>query len=30
MKVGDYYEVVLRQTFSTPYAEKPSVLFQRI
>ena len=30
MKIGDYYEVVLRQTFSTPYAEKPSVLFQRI
>ena len=30
MRQGDYYEVVLRQTFSTPYAEPPSVLFQRI
>jgi anthranilate synthase len=30
MKRGDYYEVVLRQTFRVPYAEKPSVLFERI
>ncbi|MCP5119945.1 MAG: anthranilate synthase component I, partial [bacterium] len=27
---GDYYEVVLRQTFSTPYCDKPSALFERI
>ncbi len=30
MKVGDYYEVVLRQTFSTPYGGRPSELFERI
>ncbi len=30
MKVGDYYEVVLRQTFSTTFAGKPSELFERI
>lgn len=30
MKQGDYYEVVLRQTFSTPYSGKPSELFERI
>ena len=30
MRQGDFYEVVLRQTFSIPYAEKPSVLFERI
>lgn len=29
-KAGDFYEVVLRQTFSTPYAGKPSELFERI
>jgi anthranilate synthase len=30
MKAGDYYEVVLRQTFSTPFSGKPSELFERI
>lgn len=30
MKQGDFYEVVLRQTFSAPYAGKPSEVFQRI
>lgn len=30
MKQGDYYEVVLRQTFSTPYSGSPSKLFERI
>ena len=30
MKRGDYYEVVLRQTFSAPYGESPSRLFERI
>jgi anthranilate synthase len=30
MRQGDYYEVVLRQTFSTPYSESPSTLFERI
>ncbi len=30
MKVGDYYEVVLRQTFRTPYSGRPSELFERI
>jgi len=30
MKQGDYYEVVLRQTFSTPYAGTPSALFEKI
>jgi anthranilate synthase len=27
---GDYYEVVLRQTFSTPFTGRPSELFHRI
>jgi len=30
MKQGDYYEVVLRQTFRVPYAGSPSQLFERI
>jgi anthranilate synthase len=30
MRRGDYYEVVLRQTFSAPYTDSPSELFQRI
>lgn len=30
MRRGDYYEVVLRQTFSTPYSGKPSELFERM
>ena len=30
MRRGDYYEVVLRQTFSTPYSDSASKLFQRI
>lgn len=30
MRQGDYYEVVLRQTFSAPYDESPSELFRRI
>ncbi len=30
MKRGDYYEVVLRQTFRAPYAGRPSELFERI
>ena len=30
MRRGDYYEVVLRQTFSTPYGESPAELFERI
>jgi anthranilate synthase len=30
MKRGDYYEVVLRQTFRAPYTGKPSELFERI
>jgi len=30
MRQGDYYEVVLRQTFSAPYTESPSALFERI
>jgi anthranilate synthase len=30
MRRGDYYEVVLRQTFRAPFPERPSVLFQRI
>ncbi len=30
MKRGDYYEVVLRQTFRAPYAGPPSRLFQRL
>jgi anthranilate synthase len=30
MHRGDYYEVVLRQTFRTPYGGSPSELFRRI
>ncbi|NDJ14138.1 MAG: anthranilate synthase component I [Acidobacteriia bacterium] len=30
MRQGDYYEVVLRQTFRTPYAGKASDLFRRM
>ena len=30
MKRGDYYEVVLRQTFQTPYAGKASDLFRKM
>ncbi|HEX4166392.1 MAG TPA: anthranilate synthase component I [Bryobacteraceae bacterium] len=30
MRQGDYYEVVLRQTFSAPFSGSPSELFQRI
>ena len=30
MRQGDYYEVVLRQTFQANYSESPSALFQRI
>ena len=30
MRQGDYYEVVLRQTFSTPYSGKASDLFARM
>ena len=30
MRCGDYYEVVLRQTFRTPYAGKASDLFRRV
>mgnify|MGYP005840258873 CR=1 FL=1 len=30
MKRGDYYEVVLRQTFRTPFSGSPSQLFERI
>lgn len=30
MRQGDYYEVVLRQTFSAPYSDSPSELFRRI
>ena len=30
MRQGDYYEVVLRQTFSTPYSGKASALFERV
>lgn len=30
MRLGNYYEVVLRQTFSAPYDGSPSELFQRI
>src|ERR1022692_1349953 len=30
MRCGDYYEVVLRQTFRTPYAGKASDLFERV
>src|SRR5436305_4752650 len=30
MRRGDYYEVVLRQTFKTPYSGKASDLFQKM
>jgi anthranilate synthase len=30
MRLGNYYEVVLRQTFSAPFDENPSELFRRI
>lgn len=30
MKRGDYYEVVLRQTFSAPYGGSPAALFERV
>ncbi len=30
MRQGEYYEVVLRQTFSTPFSERPSDLFRRV
>jgi anthranilate synthase len=30
MRQGNYYEVILRQTFSAPYKDSPSELFQRI
>lgn len=30
MAQGDYYEVVLRQTFRAPYSDKPSELFERV
>ena len=30
MRQGNYYEVILRQTFSAPFNESPSELFQRI
>jgi anthranilate synthase len=30
MRQGNYYEVVLRQTFSAPYSASPSELFQQI
>src|SRR6185437_14363023 len=30
MRRGDYYEVVLRQTFRAPYSASPSALFERI
>ena len=30
MRRGDYYEVVLRQTFRTPYSGKASELFERV
>jgi anthranilate synthase len=30
MRNGDYYEVVLRQTFSTPFSGKASELFERV
>ena len=30
MRRGDYYEVVLRQTFNTPYSGKASELFRRM
>src|SRR5207253_1233754 len=30
MRQGEYYEVVLRQTFSAPFTDSPSELFERI
>ena len=30
MRRGDYYEVVLRQTFGTPFSGKASALFERV
>ncbi len=30
MRQGEYYEVVLRQTFQAHYSESASALFQRI
>ncbi len=30
MRRGDYYEVVLRQTFRTPFSGSPSELFERV
>ncbi len=30
MRRGEYYEVVLRQTFRTSYSERPSRLFERV
>jgi anthranilate synthase len=30
MRRGDYYEVVLRRTFHTPYSDKASELFERV
>ena len=30
MRLGNFYEVVLRQTFSAPFSSSPSELFQRI
>jgi len=30
MRQGNYYEVVLRQTFSAPFTQSPSELFQRM
>jgi anthranilate synthase len=30
MRQGDYYEVVLRQTFSAPFSGSPAALFQRM
>ncbi len=30
MRQGDYYEVVLRQTFSAPFSDSPAALFRRI
>ncbi len=30
MRQGEYYEVILRQTFSAPFSASPSALFERI
>jgi len=30
MRQGDYYEVVLRQTYRAPFSDSPSALFERI